>query len=153
MVIPNWQKITGLGVYLLPWSDALPFGSNLFVEFPFLQTIAIPALPLIIIERLIPFGGFIIFIGLFAGVVRNPKVPYFIRFNCLQAILLDISLILINYAFQILLKPLGNALIFRTLSSTCLIAMLSVMIFAVSKCLQGEEPDIPGFSEAVRMQL
>ena len=153
MLIPIWQKLLAIAVYLLPWSDAIPFGNSLFLQFPFLQVLAIPALPLIILEQLIPFGGLIIFFSLFIGVIRNPKVPYFFRFNTLQAILIDICLILINYSFQILLKPIGNELIFRTLSSTCLIGMLSIFIFSINECLQGKEPDFPGISEAVRMQL
>ena len=153
MLIPNWQKLIGISVYILPWSDSIPFGSNLFVQFPILQFLTIPAIPLIIFESLIPFGGLIIFFGLFLGVIRNSNIPYFIRFNTLQAILIDICLILLNYAFQILIRPLGNDLMLRTLSSTCLIGMLSIMIFTIIECLQGKEPDLPGISDAVRIQL
>ena len=153
MLITNWQKFIGIFIYMLPWSDALPFGRNLFLQFPFLQYLAIPALPIIIIERIIPFAGLIIFIALFAGVIRNQNIPYFIRYNTLQALLIDICLILINYAFEILIRPLGNSLIFQTLSSTCLIAMLTLLIFVIIECLQGKEPDLPGISDAVRMQL
>ena len=153
MLIPTWQKLIGIAFYLLPWSDAIPLGRNLFLQFPFLQFLVFPALPLLLIEQLIPFGGLIIFFGLFVGVIRNPKLPYFIRFNALQALLIDICLVLLNYAFQILLRPLGTDLIFRTLTSTCLIGMLSIFIFAISECIQGKEPDLPGISEAVRMQL
>ena len=153
MLIPNWQKLVAICIYILPWSDAIPFGSNLFMQFPILQVIAIPAIPLIILERLIPFGGLIIFFALFLGVIRNSNIPYFVRFNTLQAILIDICLVLLNYAFQILIRPLGNDLIFRTLSSTCLVAILAIMIFSIVECLQGKEPDLPGISDAVRMQL
>ena len=153
MEISNWQKLAGISLYLIPWSDSIPFGNNLFLQFPILQILAIPAIPFIILQRLIPFGGLIIFFALFLGVIRNTNIPYFVRFNAFQAILIDICLILINYALQILIRPLGNDLIFRTLSSTCLVAMLSIIIFAISECLQGKEPDLPGISNAVRMQL
>ena len=153
MTMPIWQKIAAIAVYLLPWSDSLPFGRSLFMQFPVLEYLAIPAIPLIIFEQLIPFGGILIFFGLFIGVIRNSKVPYFIRFNTFQALLIDICIILLSYAFQILLRPLSSELIIRSLSSTCLIAMLSIFIFAISECIQGKEPDLPGISEAVRMQL
>tara|TARA_B100000700_G_C14873834_1_gene774681 strand:- start:130 stop:591 length:462 start_codon:yes stop_codon:yes gene_type:complete len=153
MEISNLQKLIGIAVYLLPWSDSIPFGRSLFIQIPALQVIAIPAIPLIILERLIPFGSLILFFGLFVGVVRNINVPYFIRFNALQAILMDICLILLNYALQILVAPLGNDLILQTISSTCLIGMLSIMIFTIIECLQGKEPDLPGISNAVRIQL
>ena len=138
---------------MLPWSDTIPFGSNLFLEFPFLQWLAIPTLPLIILERGIPFGGLVLFLVMFLAVVRNTKVPYFIRFNTLQALLIDIAVILVSYAFQIILQPLGSLLILRTLSSTVFIGVLSIVIFAIAQCLQGNEPDLPGISEAVKVQL
>ena len=153
MLIPFWQRLIGICIYMLPWSDAIPFGTNLFIDFPFLKWLAVPVLPLIILEQGIPFGGLLLFFILFLAVIRNPKVPYFVRFNTLQALLLDIGVILISYAFQILLRPLGTGLILGTLSSTILIGILSIIIFAISECLQGKEPDLPGISEAVRMQI
>ena len=95
MQIPFWQRLLALLAYLLPWSDAVLFGASLFELFPVLQLLAAPALPLLSLQRLVPFGGFLLFLALFLGVVRNQRVPYFIRFNVLQAILLDIVLILL----------------------------------------------------------
>ena len=103
MTIPSWQRLLALLTYLLPWSDGLPFGRSLTSLFPVLQWLSLPALPLVLIEQAIPFGGFILFLVLFLGVVRNQRVPYFIRFNALQAILLDIILIVLSLAFNLLL--------------------------------------------------
>ncbi len=153
MLIPFWQRLLGILIYTLPWSDAIGFGRGLFVQFPMLQWLALPALPLLIFEQGIPFGGLLIFFLLFLAVVRNPKVPYFLRFNTLQALILDITLVILNYAFQIILSPLGDGLIIRTFSSTILVAMLAIMIFSIIECLQGKEPDLPGISQAVKMQL
>ena len=74
MQIPIWQRLLGFLFYLLPWSDAIPFGRHLFNQFPFMQWAALPALPIVIIERGIPFGSLLIFLGLFLAVARNPKV-------------------------------------------------------------------------------
>ena len=153
MLIPTWQKLIGILIYVLPWSDAIPFGRYLFMDFPFLQWLAFPALPIIFIEQSIPFGSLILFFLLFLGVAKNPKIPYFLRFNTLQAILLDIGVIIISYGFQIIIQPFGKGLIVSTLSSTVLIAILAIVIFAFGECLQGKEPDLPAISEAVRMQL
>ena len=153
MITPLWQKLIGILIYLLPWSDAIPFGKYLFMDFPFLQWLAIPALPIIIIEQSIPFGSFLLFFLLFLFIVRNPRMPYFLRFNTMQALLIDIGIILISYSFQVILQPLGTKLIMSTLSSTVLMAILAIVIFAFGECLQGKEPDLPVISEAVRMQL
>ena len=153
MAIPTWQRLIGLFIYLLPWSDALAFGNNLFLQFPFLQWISLPALPFIILQRLIPFGSLILFLGLFLGVIRNPKIPYFIRFNTFQALLITICLSLINYAFQILIRPLGIELMFGALSSTVFVVMLTLIIFTTIQCLKGNEPDLPGITQAVKAQI
>ena len=94
-----------------------------------------------------------IFLVLFLAVVRNARVPYFIRFNVLQAILLDIVLVLLTLAFQMLLAPLGGGFAVRTLSNTIFLGTLLLVAFAVVQCLRGKEADIPTVSEAVRMQL
>ena len=154
MPIPIWQRLLGLLVYVLPWSDAIPIGQHLLIQFPVLQWLTLPALPLFILERGIPFGlgNLLVFFVLFLAVVRNPNVPYFIRFNTLQALLVDIVVVLIGYAFTILL-PIGGGLMMRTLSSTVVVGVLAVVIFALIECSRGREPDLPGLSQAVRMQL
>ena len=153
MTIPSWQRLLALLTYLLPWSDGLPFGRSLTSLFPVLQWLSLPALPLVLVEQAIPFGGFILFLVLFLGVVRNPRVPYFIRFNAMQAILLDIILIVLSLAFNLLLAPLGGNFAVRTLANTIFLGMLVLVLFGIIQCLRGKEADIPSLSEAVRMQL
>ena len=127
MLVPIWQRVLGFFVYILPFTDALPLGSHLFIQFPILNFILIPALPIIFIKANIIFGSLLLFLILFIGVVRNPNLAYFLRFNTLQALLIDIGLILISYGFQLLIVPIGGGLIVRTLSSTVFLATL-VMI-------------------------
>jgi len=150
--IPAWQRPLAVLPYLLPWSAALPFGESLDNLFPALQWLVLPALPVLMLERSVPFGGFLLFLVLFLAVVRNPQVPYFLRFNVLQAILLDIVLVVVSLAFQLLrLGSLGFA--GRTLANTVFLGMLVLLLFALVQCLRGKEADIPSLSEAVRMQL
>ncbi len=153
MLIPSWQKLIAIIIYMLPWSDAIPFSRYIISEFPILTWLIIPTWPIYIIKQIIPYGGILLFFGLFLGVIRNPKVPYFLRFNSLQAILIDITLVLISYAFQIILNPLGESLLIRTLSSSIWIMMLAITIFSIFECIRGKEPDLPTISEAVRMQI
>ena len=135
MLIPIWQRLIGVFMYMLPWSDAIPFGSNLILQFPFLNWLILPALPIKLLEQGIPFGGLILFLLLFLALVRNPKVPYFLRYNTLQALLIDITIILISYGFQILLQPFGGSLLMRTLSSTVAVGTLAIITFTSIKCL------------------
>ena len=151
--IPLWQRFLGLLAYLLPWSDALSFGRELYNLFPWVAYLALPATPVLLLERSIPFGGFLLFLVLFLVVVRNPNVPYYLRFNVLQAILLDILLVVLALAFNVLLSPLGNSLMIRTLNNTVFIGALVLVLYASIQCIRGKEADLPTLSDAVRMQL
>ena len=151
--IPLWQRLLGLLAYLLPWSDALSFGRELYTLFPWISYLALPATPVLLLERSIPFGGFLLFLVLFLVVVRNPNVPYYLRFNVLQAILLDILLVVLALAFNVLLSPLGNSLMIRTLNNTVFIGALVLVLYASIQCIRGKEADLPTLSDAVRMQL
>ena len=156
MEIPFWQRVVAPLVYLLPWSDAIPFGGPLFQQYPWMQWFTLPVLPLALLERSVPFGlgGLLLFFVLFLAVVRNPNVPYFLRFNTLQALLTDIVIMVLGFAFGILLRPIaGGSLLVSTLSSTIVVAVLAILLFALVECWRGREPDLPGISQAVRMQL
>ena len=156
---PLWQRLVAPLMYLLPWSDAIPLGfgpDGLFLQYPVLRPLVLPALPLMQLERSIPFGlgGLLLFFVLFLAVVRNPNVPYFLRFNALQALLTDIALIVLSIGFRLLLQPIAaGSLLLSTLSSAVVVAVLAILVFSLVECLRGREPDLPGISQAVRMQL
>lgn len=151
--IPIWQRLLALLAYLLPWSDGVPFGRYLFSLFPALQWLTLPALPVLMLQQMVPFGGFLLFLVLYLAVVRNQKVPYYLRFHVLQAILIDIVLVVVSLAFTVLLAPLGAGFAVRTLSNTVFMAVLVLVLFAIIECLRGRQAEIPSLSEAVRMQL
>ena len=146
-------RILGVLMYMIPWSDSIIFGNHLYIKYPFTQIIQLPAIPIILIERLIPFGSLFLFLAIFLGLVRNTKVSYFLRFNALQSLLINIGIIIISFIFQIIFTPFLNTLIIRTFSTTLLISLFSVIVYCVWSCTQGNEPDLPVISQATKMQL
>ena len=150
---PIWQRLLAALAYLLPWSDAIPFGQGLFGPLPWLRWLTLPALPVLQLQELVPFGSLVLFLVLFLAVVRNPRVPYPIRFNVLQAILIDIVLVLLSLAFRILLSPFAGSFAVRTLENTVFLGALVLCLFGLVQSLRGQEADIPTVSDAVRMQL
>ena len=146
-------KILGVLLYMIPWTDALTFGNHLFIKYPITQIIQIPAIPIILIERSIPFGNLLLFLAIFIGLVRNSKVSYFLRFNALQSLLINIGIIIVNFMFEIIFRPFLNSLIVRTFSSTLFISIFSVIVFCAWSCTKGNEPNLPGISQATKMQL
>ena len=151
---PTWQRLLAALAYTLPWADTLGFGRALFNLFPVLQWLSLPALPAVMVQQAVPFGGLLLFLVLFLAVVRNSRVPYFIRFSVLQAILIDIALTLLSLAFSILLVPvLGDSFALRTLNNTVFLGALVLVMFGVVQSLRGKEADLPAISQAVKMQL
>jgi hypothetical protein len=151
--IPVWQRLLSALAYLLPWSDAIPFGRGLFGPFPWLSWLAFPALPVLQLQQAVPFGSLVLFLVLFLAVARNPQVPYPIRFNVLQAILLDIVLVLLSLAFDTLFSGFASSFLVRTLQNTVFLGALLLVVFSVVQTLRGRDAEIPTVSEAVRMQL
>ncbi|MDJ0517695.1 MAG: hypothetical protein F6K22_32505 [Okeania sp. SIO2F4] len=138
--------------YLLPLLDGLVYGRYLFQQFPPLKLILIPLAPLLQIYRGIPFLGLIVFFALFLLVVRNNNISHFIRFNTMQAILLDIVLILCGLILSILGGTLGG-FILETLSNMIFLGILASFIYTVVQSAMGRYAEIPTISDAVYMQV
>lgn len=149
------DRIFGALVYLIPLYSALPFGEDLFRQFPILSLIQIPLLPIAFVYSAIPFnfGRLLVFFILFLAVVRNDRIAHFIRFNTMQAILVDIVLSLLGILFSIIGPGVLPGLISITLFNVVFTAVLAVCIYAISQCAVGRYPEIPAISEAVYTQV
>ena len=146
-------KTLAVLLYMIPWSDCLKFGTHLYAKYPFTQIIQVPAIPIFLIEGTLPFGNLLIFLAIFIGLVRNSKVSYFLRFNALQSLLINIGIIIIGFVYEIIFSPFLDSLTVKTFSSTLLISFLSITVYCVWACTQGNEPDLPIISQATKMQL
>ena len=140
-----FQRLSSVFLYTLPLKASIPFGYFLFYKYSFLKILLLLTFPIAILEKSLPFGGFLLFIILFAGLARNPKVPYFVRYNACQALLLDIALVIILYLLRIF--PVVE------LGSIIFIFTLGIFIYSISQCIYGVEPEIPLISKSVRMQI
>ena len=147
-----FQRLSSVFLYTLPLKASIPFGYYLFYKYSFLKILLFLTFPIAIIEKSLPFGGFLLFIILFAGLARNPNVPYFVRYNACQALLLDISLIIISYLLRILSISSLDSII-SVLGSIIFISSLCIFIYSISQCIYGVEPEIPLISKSVRMQI
>ena len=109
---PGWNKgpnpsaakdrLLAILPYLIPMMGCIAFTNDGFEFFPLtLQFLDFFTAPMMIFysNGFIPFCTFF---GLFLAVVRNPKVPHFIRYNTMQAIMLDICIMLAGLIMQYL---------------------------------------------------
>jgi hypothetical protein len=141
--------------YLLPLIDALLFFSApFFRQFPELMFLFAPIAPIAGLYRGIPFMGLIIFVALFMLVVRNENISRFIRFNTMQAIMLDIILIICNLIFTLLLSQIfTGGLLLDTIYNVVFLGTLAAVIYSVIQCALGRYAEIPTLSDAVHMQV
>ena len=148
-----FTRLFGGLVYLIPLKYGMGFGLDLFFKFQFLEILRIITLPIEFIKGNLPFGYIFLFLFLFLGIVKNPKASYFLRFNTLQAILINIILLITSYLFLIISRIIENISILQVLSECIFIILLTITIFCIIKCFLGKEPDIPWISNSVRGQI
>ncbi|HCF27484.1 MAG TPA: hypothetical protein DEV81_09870 [Cyanobacteria bacterium UBA11049] len=139
--------------YILPLIEGLVFGRFLFLQFPALQVLFVPLAPVIVLYSSIPFAGLIIFFALFLLVVRNESISHFIRFNTMQAILIDIVLVLGTLILPILSSIPGAGFAYQTLSNTIFLGIVVAVVYSVVQSLRGRYAEIPAISDAVYMQV
>ncbi len=148
------ERILACLPYLLPLIEVLAFGTVLFRQFPVLGAVIItPLLPVILIYKSVPFASLIIFVVLLLLVVRNEKVSHFIRFNTMQAILLDVVVFLGSIILEILSPVPGASFTIETLDSTLFLGITVSVIYSVFQSLLGRYAEIPAISEAVYTQV
>ncbi len=148
--------------YLLPMSAGVIYGAVLFQQFPLL---IFPFIPFIWIYGnvlslpLVPFlgltGEFFLFMGLYFLVVRDSRVPHFIRFNTMQALLMQIVLFIGQVLFQFLEQLANDALpslLSNTFANTIFIGLTLLTGYAVYHSFKGEYSDIPTLSQAASFQ-
>jgi uncharacterized membrane protein len=140
--------------YLLPLIDSLVFSSSLLQQFPVLAILLLPLQPVQkIYAGLGQIGQIIVFFAVFILVVRNEKVSHFIRFNTMQAILLDIVIFLCSILLRILTPIPGTGFAIETLANTIFLGIVASVVYSVFQSLMGRYAEIPAISDAVYLQV
>ena len=149
------DRIFAALVYLLPLYSASDFGDSIFRQIPFLkEALAIALYPLAFLySSLGSFGSLIIFFVLFFAVVRNPRISHFIRFNTMQAILIDILVYLLGLVLGFVARGLGANLVVETLFNVVFLGAFAACVYSIIQSVIGKYADIPTISEAAYSQV
>ncbi|KAK2967286.1 hypothetical protein RJ640_004852 [Escallonia rubra] len=140
--------------YFYPFFDGIQYGKYVITQFTPIQTLIQPLIPAIRVFKSFPFNGFLIFLTLYFVVVRNPNFSRYVRFNTMQAIVLDVLLIfpdLLERGFNPR-DGLGLDLL-MSLDSTVFLFLLVSLIYGSSSCLLGQVPRLPIVAEAADRQV
>lgn len=149
------DRIFAALVYLLPLYSAFAFGIFIFQQIPFLEAaLAIALYPLAFLySSLGSFGSLIIFFVLFFAVVRNPRISHFIRFNTMQAILIEILVYLLELVLGFVARGLGANLVVETLFNVVFLGAFAACVYSIIQSVIGKYADIPTISEAAYSQV
>nr|YP_009398185.1 hypothetical protein [Thaumatella adunca]ARW67371.1 hypothetical protein [Thaumatella adunca] len=154
-----FDKFGSILPYGLPLLEGLQnFGQQILPDYPFslMSLYKKTFMPLVIFYVTHPALAFIIFFVLYYLFVRSksplPNRP-FIRFNVLQAILLFLINSLLGSAFRALPIEFRVSFYGLILCNTLFWFVLSTIMYAVIKSIEGKYAKIPVISQAVRIQI
>jgi Chloroplast import apparatus Tic20-like len=138
--------------YLLPLLHGLGYASSFFNVFPALQFLFVPFMPLLLLYN-VRYASLIIFLALFFLVVRNENIKHFIRFNTLQALIVDIMLVIVDLILPFFGKVSGADFIVTTISNVVFLGVIAIVVYSIVQSLRGLYAEIPTLSEQVYMQV
>ncbi|CAD7700105.1 unnamed protein product [Ostreobium quekettii] len=125
-------------------------GRFFFGQFPFSARLLSPIFPLYELYTSLPFGSIVIFFAIYFGIIQNVQVNRFIRFNAMQAILIDILLILPMLVEQLVRPPLS---ILTAGYNTVWLYVFFCVVYGMGSCLAGEQPRLPLVADAADQQV
>ena len=123
------------------------------MAFPMTFKIAVAISPLLQIFYSNSFIPFVTFFTLFLAVVRNVKLNHFLRYNTMQAILIDICVMLAGLIMQYLPMFITVSRIGDMLEVFTLMNALFALMYCAWNVVQGIYPEIPIITEAVYAQV
>lgn len=152
---PAPDRLISAVAYTLPFFNSLQYGRYLFMRFPNLGLVFEPIFPLLGLYRSIPYSSFVAFFALYLGVVRNPIFSHYVRFNSMQAVTLDVLLV-VPLLIQRIFSPGQSGLGFRIMVwGHSALFLFSVMCFVYSlvSSILGRTPHLPFVADAAGRQL
>lgn len=152
---PATDRLLSAASYFFPFFNGLQYGRFVLSQYPILAVPLKPILPLLSLYHSIPYASFISFFALYLGVVQNPSFSRYVRFNALQALVLDVLLV-VPLLVQRILSPgrtgLGLKLTiwgYNALFVFVVVCFIYGLVFSVL----GKTPYLPFVAEAAGRQL
>jgi Chloroplast import apparatus Tic20-like len=158
----NWRsdistadRFFGCLPYLIPIIEVFRYGMSLMDILPIFGQIYLFILPVMQIYYGVPMGAFAVFLLLYLLVVRNTSIHRFVRFNTLQAIMIDILISLSGLVLNYLITPIlgGESVIIQVLSKVIFLGVWAMCLFSIFRTATGKYAEIPQLSENVHFYV
>jgi hypothetical protein len=136
-------------------SPSHPLTLSLSHQFPIISTVLAPLNPLIQLYFTVPFASLASFFAIYLLVVNNFEWDRNVRFNAMQAILLDIILIFPGLIESVLkLRPVGGLglQLYIQVYNAIFLFVLVAVVYAVGSSIVGSTARIPLVADAADAQ-
>lgn len=149
------ERLLAAVPYLLPFLDSFGYGRFLFYQYPLITRVIAPLAPLVSLYASLPFAPLLAFFGVYLGIVNNMRWSRFVRFNAMQAMLLDILLILPRLAEQVFSTPTGGWALQAYISAqnTVWLFVAACVVVGIGASLTGNTARIPLVADAAEQQV
>ncbi|KAL6988844.1 Protein TIC 20-II, chloroplastic [Sarracenia purpurea var. burkii] len=152
---PATDRLISTAAYFLPLFNGLQYGRFLLAQYPVLGAALEPILPLLALYRSVPYASFVAFFALYLGVVRNPRLSRYVRFNAMQAVVLDVLLVL-PLLLQRIFNPGRAGMGYKLMvmgHNAVFVFVVFCFVYSLVFCVLGRTPYLPFVAEAAGRQL
>ncbi|KAF2286432.1 hypothetical protein GH714_016890 [Hevea brasiliensis] len=146
---PATERLISAVAYTLPFFNSLQYG-RFFAQYPSLGLLFDPLIPLLNLYRSIPYASFVAFFALYLGVVRNPSFSQYVRFNSMQAVTLDVLLV-VPLLLARIFNPGRSGLGFKLMvwgHNAVFLFSCFCFVYGLVSCVLGKTPYLPFVGEA-----
>ncbi|KAA8534842.1 hypothetical protein F0562_029942 [Nyssa sinensis] len=152
---PATDRLISAVAYFLPFFNGLQYGRFLFAQYPTLGVAFEPILPLLSLYRSVPYASFVAFFALYLGVVRNPGLSRYVRFNAMQAVVLDVLLV-VPLLLQRIFNPGRGGIGFKLMvmsHNAIFVFIVFCFVYSLVYSILGRTPHLPFVADAAGRQL
>ncbi|KAL0402688.1 UNVERIFIED_CONTAM: protein -II, chloroplastic [Sesamum latifolium] len=152
---PATDRLISAAAYFSPLFNGLQYGRFLFTKYPVLATPFEPLLPLLSLYHSVPYASFVTFFGFYLGIVRNPSLSRYARFNALQALVLDVLLV-VPVLLQRIITPGRSGIALKLTAwahSGLFVFVVGCFVYGLVASVLGKTPYLPLVAEAAGRQL
>ena len=155
-----FDRVLAAVPYLLPLIASLKYGGAFFREFPAAMTLLQPLDPLIRAYYSNRWASLGVFFAIYLLLVQNQNMRWFVRFNAMAAILLDIILIIPALFENIIgMAVRGSspgslaAQIGASFFNLTFVLIAGGAIYSIDLVLFDRVPKLPGIADAANSQV
>lgn len=144
--MPIKDRVISTVPYIVPMCDGLKYGKFLMMQYPVFAVLLEPITPFAKLYFSNPILPLVVFFGIYLGIVNNQSLDRSVRFNALQAVLLDIILILpsiLESTFRPAVSGGPGLQLYITCYNTIFLFILVAVVYGMGSCLAGQVPRIP----------